>query len=315
MLLRRLVPLAVALVLPASPAAAWTRPGHMVTAAIAYDEIQRTNPQILPALAALLDAHPDKGPFEVAIDRTTGAERARRQFLECARWPDDARRTPFDHPSWHATLTPVVGADADQAARANAAAHPGPAGEALEALALSVRTLGNPRAPAAERAVALCWVLHLTGDIHQPLHTAELFSAAYPQGDGGGSREYVKDPISGEASVLHWLWDDSVHRSGVAASVDALARQIEARQPRATLKELSPPARPDAFADWAKESYALAVSTAYGAGPDAAPSAEAAKPPSPAYWNAVRQTAERRVALAGYRMADLMAFVLAPRAP
>ena len=103
-------PLALALVLLtlAGPAAAWTRPAHMVTAAIAHDEITRARPDLLATLEKILDAHPDRGPFEVAIDRTTEAERARRMFLECARWPDDARRTTYDHPTWHAVLWPIV---------------------------------------------------------------------------------------------------------------------------------------------------------------------------------------------------------------
>src|SRR5688572_24779272 len=92
----------------ATAAAAWTRPGHMVTAAIAYDEIARQRPDLLPTLERLLDAHADRGPFQVAVDRTTGAERARRMFLEAARWPDDVRQTPHDHPAWHAVLWPVI---------------------------------------------------------------------------------------------------------------------------------------------------------------------------------------------------------------
>jgi hypothetical protein len=38
---------------------------------------------------------------------------------------------------------------------------------------------------AERRAVALAWLFHLVGDIHQPLHTTELFSVEYPNGDRG----------------------------------------------------------------------------------------------------------------------------------
>jgi hypothetical protein len=287
------------------PAAAWTRPGHMVTAAIAYDEIQRLRPDLLAGLAAILDAHPDRGPFQVAIDRATGAERARRMFLECARWPDDVRLTGHDHPTWHGTLWPVLAPDAPAATRARVAARGDkPSGEALQALALNYGVLSDPRATAGARAEALCWVLHVTGDIHQPLHTAELFSATYPDGDMGGGRQFVRDPLAPGAIALHWMWDDSISRSGLAADADRKARELEAAHPRASFKTLGPFA-PDRFALWAREeSYALAVSTAYGAGAPTAPT-EATAPAVPdATWQEVRRAAEARATLAGYRMAD-----------
>jgi hypothetical protein len=37
------------------------------------------------------------------------------------------------------------------------------------------------------KAIALAWLFHLVGDIHQPLHTAQLFNADYPQGDRDGN--------------------------------------------------------------------------------------------------------------------------------
>ncbi len=35
------------------------------------------------------------------------------------------------------------------------------------------------------KAIALSWLFHLVGDIHQPLHTAQLFNTDYPNGDRG----------------------------------------------------------------------------------------------------------------------------------
>jgi hypothetical protein len=36
----------------------------------------------------------------------------------------------------------------------------------------------NDRQP---RAIALAWLFHLVGDVHQPLHTVQLFSREYPR--------------------------------------------------------------------------------------------------------------------------------------
>jgi hypothetical protein len=38
------------------------------------------------------------------------------------------------------------------------------------------------------RAIALAWLFHLVGDIHQPLHTAQLFTVDYPRRDRAGMK-------------------------------------------------------------------------------------------------------------------------------
>jgi hypothetical protein len=45
------------------------------------------------------------------------------------------------------------------------------------------------------RAIALAWLFHLVGDIHQPLHTAQLFIVDYPQRDRGGNEICVRVPL------------------------------------------------------------------------------------------------------------------------
>jgi S1/P1 Nuclease len=38
------------------------------------------------------------------------------------------------------------------------------------------------------RAIALAWLFHLVGDIHQPSHTAQLFTVDYPSVTGAGMK-------------------------------------------------------------------------------------------------------------------------------
>lgn len=52
----------------------------------------------------------------------------------------------------------------------------------LNALAENKNVVENEN-DLARKAIALAWLFHLVGDIHQPLHTAQLFMADYPQGD------------------------------------------------------------------------------------------------------------------------------------
>jgi S1/P1 Nuclease len=51
---------------------------------------------------------------------------------------------------------------------------------------------------AERRAIALAWLFHLVGDIHQPLHTAQLFSVEYPQGGRGGNEICIRLTQAGQ---------------------------------------------------------------------------------------------------------------------
>jgi S1/P1 Nuclease len=53
-------------------------------------------------------------------------------------------------------------------------------------LAENVGVVKNQNDP-EPKAIALAWLFHLVGDIHQPLHTAQLFTFEYPKGDRGGN--------------------------------------------------------------------------------------------------------------------------------
>ena len=52
----------------------------------------------------------------------------------------------------------------------------------LTALAENETVVKNEN-DAARKAIALTWLFHLVGDIHQPLHTAQIFNVDYPNGD------------------------------------------------------------------------------------------------------------------------------------
>jgi hypothetical protein len=61
----------------------------------------------------------------------------------------------------------------------------------LTALAENERVVKNEN-DAERRAIALAWLFHLLGDIHQLLHTAQLFTVDYPKGDRGGNEICVR---------------------------------------------------------------------------------------------------------------------------
>lgn len=310
---------------------AWDHPGHMITAAIAYEEIERARPDLLDKLGLLFLVHPDTAPFWVAAGEARGKERVRRMFIECARWADDNKFRPNDRLTWHSARWAIVAKDAPPEAKAAAAARQGkPVGQAIEALVLNNATMANPESEPQERALALCWVLHIMGDIHQPMHVSDLFSKDFPTGNGAATMSYVMDPMSKTAIPLHILWDSNTLRVPTLAEVDRHAQEFVKKYPRSSLDELKaiPGNDPDAFRKWAKESHQVAVDWAYDLKtlPDpnkdqpaeklvqnmvnfilngVSPVKEAPELPA-GYWERLRGTAERRLTLAGYRIADLL---------
>ncbi|MDX2209017.1 MAG: S1/P1 nuclease [Sphingopyxis sp.] len=284
--------LAFALV-DAAPGLAWSRPGHMVTAAIAWRDLEDA-PALRARIAYLLAAHPDRAPFEVAIDRSTNEEQVRRRFYECARWPDDARGTVYDHPSWHYAAQALI--------RDGRPASVGSKGSAIDAFALNINVLRDPSATKAEQAVALCWVLHIVGDLHQPLHTGELFSRDYPEGNRLGALQYVRASPSAEPVTLHWYWDDAVHQSGTLSSVEARATELVVRYPQA--RDYNDPL---AVSHWAyDESFPMLASLAYGPSLRSGRSPETAPVVSDDYRRAVQEAAELRAVGAGHRIAAVL---------
>lgn len=71
-------------------------------------------------------------------------------------------------------------------------------GDIVTAITEMVRTLKNPGASKEQKEIALKFVVHFVGDIHQPLHVGR------PNDLGGNS---VKINFMGKNTNLHALWD------------------------------------------------------------------------------------------------------------
>jgi hypothetical protein len=273
---------------------AWDHPGHMTTAAIAFAEIESRRPELIEKIGLLMLKHPDLPPYWVAAGDGKGNERARRMFIEAARWPDDAKFTSHDRPTWHSARWPIVDKEPE------------------------------------ERALALSWVMHIVGDIHQPLHVSDYYSEESPTGNAAGTLEYVWDPLRDSAMPFHLLWDSNTFRSTKLEDIDRNTKELLAKYPRASLPELTAYDGPDAFRRWARESYQVAVDFAYGheierlGDPNKdtdsdrlignmvkyilegiSPVDEAPEVPAE-YWEKLQYEAHRRIALAGYRIADII---------
>lgn len=303
--MKTILALLLGAMLPCSTAFAWSRPGHMVSAAIAFEELSTQEWQIVDRILALAERHPDRGAFEVAIGRATGEDRRRRIFLELARWPDDARGSIHDHPTWHYWSRPLI----DSTSPPPELPADVPQGAAMEAFALNVSVASDSRAPDGERAVALCWIFHLVGDMHQPLHSASLVSKRFPEGDRGGSLQFVIDPIDRQPVSLHWFWDDSVNRGGEPEIATRRAADLMRRLPRGQFTALQPFRTVAEFQSWAQESHDLASTLAYDPDLRASDSPSAASQLPKRYLDRSMQAAEQRLTLAGYRLTEVLRWV------
>ena len=163
---------------------------------------------------------------------------------------------------------------------------------ALYGIAESVRQIQS--GPPETRGLYLSMILHVVGDVHQPLHCAER------EGDKGGNEVALRGAIRN----LHALWDDAITSKfklkgktrPTDARIEEVATAVERDDPVASFAEELKVGDPKA---WAEESYALAIDSAYdGLTPKTKP--------TDAYKSRWISVAEGRVALAGYRLADFL---------
>jgi hypothetical protein len=159
------------------------------------------------------------------------------------------------------------------------------------------------------------WLFHLVDDIHQPLHTAQ-HSPLNIQGDRGGNEICVRVTQAGHPMDLHRFWDGVITSSSNLTRLRNEATALRNRQEfqRSQLTELGS----TNFESWAKESFEIATKIAYrNDGRIGIPrgamdcTTVAAAPVLPVGYvvNASR-IGDRRMVLAGYRLADLLRWLL-----
>jgi hypothetical protein len=324
------------LLLPAcSPAFAWNSVGHMAVARLAYERLD--DGQKARAVK-LLQQHPHYEAF-LAKNRPDGVDPGEWAFLRASTWPDWVRpRRPVDPrgddvtrynmPADHYINEPFV-LPGDQALFAGRDLRPNPdKRNVLKALEQRSKELAAAETSDSDKAVALCWLLHLIGDVHQPLHCTALFAAQFPgeDGDMGGNLFAIK--VGGEVIKLHLFWDnlpgldpnylvDSPENAAIVYSraKEAAERLHDPRYARTEFKE-ELTAHTD-FPSWVQEGLERAKAVVYQNGalkgakvglnghlPAKAPE------PAPEYETQAREEAWRRMALAAYRMEDKLKALL-----
>lgn len=272
------------------PLEAWNATGHRIIAAIAYDHL---TPQARARVDQLLKQHPDLATMP-----------SREAFLTASVWPDAIRNDPrfYDDTAANPKPTPLLAGFPSMARHTNwhyIDLPFSPDGTTIEqpkkpnALVELRRILKTPELTAYD----LPWLIHLTGDVHQPLHATSRFTRQLPHGDQGGNLVFVKPGRN-----LHSFWDGLAGTEVSDESVNRAATVVNAElvQARGANPRLSrDPKR------WIEESFALAQQEVYTFGP-ASGSRESPIVLPADYETKAHQIARAQIARAGLRLAAVL---------
>ncbi|HEX6039095.1 S1/P1 nuclease [Longimicrobium sp.] len=299
--------LAAGLAFPAT-AHAWNKSGHMLTGALAYYQLRQSDPAAIPRIIEVLQQHRAWSQWMDALERDATAGPQDRDlfvFMYAARYPDDFKSEAGYNEDVFSPQHYVDFPFKPAGQPASVHTQPPEAINLLQAYPAYVGALASADSSPAAKALALSFLFHLTGDVHQPLHAAQLFTTRYPNGDQGGNLFYIRLP-DGSRPKLHSYWDGIVIRSDRFADVRAaaLALLADPALARETYAELSD----GSVQHWAQnESFPAAVQTAYRNGTLRASTTEAnARLVPDGYVVDATRTAQRRITLAGYRLGDFL---------
>jgi hypothetical protein len=274
-------------------AGAWGAEGHRVIALVAQAYL---SPDVSARVTSMLEG--DTGntltPHDIA-DEATWADRFREANV------DGAKKGTG---SWHFIDIEIARPDQNSACfghpeiPAGVAAYPGVARDCIVDKIVEFRDeLASKNTSAGERLVALKFLLHFVGDLHQPLHAAD-------DNDRGGNGKRITS--SGmETGNLHAYWDVAAVRSLGDDPVVVARTLVAGIMPEERMQWSA-----GTPSDWAMEAFEIGKADAYG------------KLPSPgpdriyrlsAFYDTIaeRDTAEQ-LSKAGVRLASLLNAAMSP---
>jgi hypothetical protein len=299
--------LAAATLLAAAPLAhAWGDEGHEVVALVARAHL---TPRAAQAVDRLLAT--DTNGLKMRDGGLTTDSFARQ-----ATWADyyrDAQRVAGATPeqihsySWHFVDIELQGGSLDKACFGFPSAGGQPASQGpdpdcvVNKIEQFAAELASPEVPDAEKLLALKFVMHFVGDLHQPLHASDNL-------DRGGNAE-MATVAGGTPMPLHAHWDTTfVTLVGAPAggrNTDPAAVVAALRPPSDTEKAQWLAAPNPRY--WAYESYALAQGYAYGGLPKpVANGAATVYKLDDKYVKSATTVVSDQLEKAGYRLAALL---------
>jgi S1/P1 Nuclease len=153
-------------------------------------------------------------------------------FLQATAWPDIARNQPrYHHGAWHYVNFPHFVSTKDKEgldlshinldSQLPVTVDNEDGLNILQAILLNEQVLNSNSSTDPQKAIGLCWLMHLIGDIHQPLHSTALFTTGVfsdADGDRGGNQ------IEVDGTNLHAYWDNLLGNPTTIGNIGARAQ-------------------------------------------------------------------------------------------
>lgn len=216
----------------ASPAAAYWEYGHETVAAIAYRNV---TPEVRAEIRKLL-AH------QALLETPTCPART---IEEASVWPDCIKelgpRFSYAY-NWHYQNVDVC---KDFTLKGNC-----PDGNCVSAqIERAAKLLKDRKVPVRERVMALAFLVHFVGDLHQPLHAGD-------RGDLGGNRAKSTYGIySTDRLNLHSIWDGLLAERAISTPPSLV--RVYSPEERAAVNG-------GTVEDWSRDSWQVARDVVYG---------------------------------------------------
>jgi hypothetical protein len=247
---------------------AWNAMGHELVAQIAFDNLS------------------DKAKKMCQLFLRARSNSVDKDFIKSATWLDKLKQKDVH---WFDTLHYIdIPYTVDETSLP-----PIQDANALWGIKQATTVLLSSKASLKDKNLSLKILIHLVGDIHQPLHTVTRISKRLPQGDlGGNLYSLTKTPIG---QNLHQYWDNG---AGVLLGQTQLfqirnkATQLEHKWSCSIAKDQINPQK------WVNEAHKLALTQVY--------STPAYRTPGKRYQLNVQSISQRQILLAGCRLANVL---------
>ncbi len=252
----------------------WSAVGHKIVAQIAYDHLTPDAKKAVNQLTFDPEKHYS----------------GRSRFVYWSTWADWSRdRGDNRFRLWHYIDLPI----SYQVAQSRS---PNPI-NAVYGINHCQIVLRNATDSIEDQQTCLKLLIHIVGDIHQPLHASNRFSVNHPKGDQGGNSFQIRSRV---ADNLHAYWDRGLGKftplqkrsATTGVRIWQYAEEIQERYPIERFNDTS------SAIGWANEGRSIAESYVYQIPEGSTPSKE--------YHDQGIPVMEERLALAGYRLAAML---------
>jgi len=248
---------------------AWNALGHRLVAQIAYDNLTPKARQMCDEYSRSLDSSSPGLKFVSAavwLDQIRGND---------VHWFDNLHYIDIPFSKDQTKLPPIQEVNS------------------LWGIKQAIAVLSSQKSRLADKGLSLRILIHLVGDIHQPLHAVTKVSKRLPKGDLGGNLYYLrKNPIGNN---LHQYWDNG---AGVLIGQSKKfqlrnkALQLESKWSCKLANTKKTPYQ------WIKDSHQLAVTEVYAI--------NSHKVPSKRYQLKAQNITQKQILYAGCRLATVL---------